>query len=853
MFKFSLHPVQIIFILLVCVNAHTLQGQTYGLKFQGIEKTIDKRTELNLTKQGDLDFKDEFEIGFDYKINLQKQEGLFGYVFRLVNSNNANVDLVNNIGTGVNLNLVIGKSNSVIPIKIKTDNDEEWMELRLKLFLNEDRLVFYTPDSMYVHENIGFEKKDSFKLIFGANDYGQFKTSDVPPMSVRDIRITEKGKLKHHWRLDETQENIARDRINEIEAYVKNPLWLRQSHQTWKKLIEKEFSGILMVAPDSENERIFLLGERSFFQYDFSEDTLKKKPYNENPQFITSSYRAVYNKNDNKIYCYLVEGPPMYVLDIVNGKWNELGSPSKYKTKYLHHNSFFYPPENSIYVFGGYGRHTYNNEIRKINLNNKTWSDLPSNDSIFTPRYLSGLGALNDTLYFLGGYGSVSGNQLINPHSYFDFFGYSIKDSTLFRKFEIPHFIDDMVVSNSMYIDKKTRNYYSLVFEKTKFNGKLQLIKGNLDNKDIVPVGNRIPFKFLDIKSTAELFYMPANKKLFSYTTYLTDSNNTEFQLNSIDYPPNDVLTQKNKNSPENLFNYLIIGTIMLLFTGGVVFYFIKRKRRSNPITIQKPETEEPSEPKIAEVPTTSLIDRNNYYQLIFFGGFQAFDENGEDITKKFSPLLKELFLLIWLNTYDNGKGVSSEKITEELWFDKSERRARNNRAVNIAKLRNILTLLGDCELTKKTGYWKIIIDEKNIKSDYLDFLKITSSNSNLNREEIIELIKISDKGAFLSNVHYEWLDKFKAEVSDRIINTLVNFADKCKIEEDPEFIIHLADSIFNFDKVNEEAMIFKCKAQHYMGRHSLAKLTYENFIKEYRIIYDQEYELTFGEIINEN
>jgi two-component SAPR family response regulator len=105
-------------------------------------------------------------------------------------------------------------------------------------------------------------------------------------------------------------------------------------------------------------------------------------------------------------------------------------------------------------------------------------------------------------------------------------------------------------------------------------------------------------------------------------------------------------------------------------------------------------------------------------------------------------------------------------------------------------------------------------------------------------------------KGGFLINTNYDWLDDFKSDISDTIIDTLVTFAEKCKLETDVEFIIHLADCIFNFDKVNEEAMILKCKAEYFRGNHSLAKMTYEKFAREYQKIYDEEFKVPFNELI---
>ena len=82
-----------------------------------------------------------------------------------------------------------------------------------------------------------------------------------------------------------------------------------------------------------------------------------------------------------------------------------------------------------------------------------------------------------------------------------------------------------MTVANSMFIDSLNRNYYALVFEKSEFDGSLQLINGSLDFPELEMVGNEIPFQFLDVRSFATLVYMPKQKKLYAYTSYFSESN----------------------------------------------------------------------------------------------------------------------------------------------------------------------------------------------------------------------------------------------------------------------------------------------------------------------------------------
>jgi two-component SAPR family response regulator len=447
----------------------------------------------------------------------------------------------------------------------------------------------------------------------------------------------------------------------------------------------------------------------------------------------------------------------------------------------------------------------------------------------------------------LGGHGSQTGNQLINPHSYFDLIGYSIKDNSLFKKFEIPRLIDDMVVANTIWINKNNRDYYALIFSKIKFDGELQLIKGNLDSPEVEEVGNKIPFKFLDVRSLAHLFYLPNQDKLYALTTYSEDTT-TQVAIYSIDNPPNKadvVLTEKSKSS--NFKFYIAIVLVLLIMA---TTWIVVRRRKNRQISNEKKNrTHVGSNVSEGDLTIESFMESPKY-NIIFFGGFQVFNKEFDDITNKFSPLLKELFLLILLHTYKNNKGISSNKITEVLWYDKSEKSARNNRAVNIAKLRGILEEVGSCELSKKTGYWKIELKDSNIKSDYVDLLNISTSKNNLTKQNVNHLIDITRKGAFLSNVYYDWLDDFKANVSDRIIDTLVDFAKSCDVKKESEFIIHLADCIFNFDQVDEDAMILKCKAQYCMGKHSHAKATYAKFSKEYKVMYGQEYDKAFLDIL---
>jgi two-component SAPR family response regulator len=225
-----------------------------------------------------------------------------------------------------------------------------------------------------------------------------------------------------------------------------------------------------------------------------------------------------------------------------------------------------------------------------------------------------------------------------------------------------------------------------------------------------------------------------------------------------------------------------------------------------------------------------------------------VFDNEGNDIMKRFSPLVKELFLIILLFKIRWGRGPSTEQLKEILWNDKSVKSARNNHSVNIVKLKTILNSLGHINLSRDTGYWEIEIDYDCFYVDFYNYINIIKNKRELDITKIKLLSAITKRGNFLSNIEYEWLDTYKSDVSNEVIDVYLHFAHTQT--NDPELLIELASIIFYFDPVNEEAMTIKCKALFALGKHSLAKGIFENFIKGYRQIYGEEFHKDFIAVI---
>jgi len=146
--------------------------------------------------------------------------------------------------------------------------------------------------------------------------------------------------------------------------------------------------------------------------------------------------------------------------------------------------------------------------------------------------------------------------------------------------------------------------------------------------------------------------------------------------------------------------------------------------------------------------------------------------------------------------------------------------------------------------------YWRLNIDYTRIRIDFKDYIDIINDKENLSQEKIERLISIVERGNFLNSIEYHWLDNIKFEITNDIIDSILQYTRSVPVAGNPELFIKLANQILYFDNVNEDALSVKCSALVYLGKHSLAKSAFDIFCREYEAIYDQPFDRTFHETV---
>lgn len=826
-----------------------LSGQLYGLQFSSHSDFKENRTHLDLSPNHFFNVHDNFTLSFAMTMRSH-EAAVFGYVVRIIDSENENVDLIYNYRTSYStFDLVYGEE--VTSISARSDFEQlsrEWIPIELRYNYREQSLLLVLPDTTLAAYPVKFSQK--VKILFGASDFENFKTTDVPPMNIRDITLRHEGQLIHEWKLNESAGNIAFDSKGKVNALAMNPVWLKPKFQFWAKNADILLEGNGEVAFNQKDEVVYIIGDELLMVYSVKENRLDTVRYLNKPDVLKQGCQAFYDPVHRSVVSYNVDLKSIARFNLTTRLWEQTASPAYPLTVFWHHNKYFQEKDSTLYIFGGYGQHEYKNSVLRFRFNENRWDTLITSDKLFHPRYLSASGMNNDTVFILGGYGSLTGKQILNPGTYKDLVAYSIQHNhfSLIREFDPP--MEDIAFANSMVIDPDHQEFYVLAFPIFRYEGYLQLMKGRLNSPELTLAGDKIPYLFHDIQSFSDLFLCQTSWKLVCVTLLKTENNKTQAQVYTIGYPPGS-LTDIEKTSGWNK-NLLFLFPALFLVS-WLLFLAVEKKMGTRRSTVSQESSTDQKLSEIQDISSAADLFTNIHPKsntILFLGDFQIFNRTGSDITSKFSPLLKELFLLIWLNSIKD-KGISAERIIEILWLDKDEKSARNNLAVNIVKLKTLLSELDSIELSKSTGYWKSIFNEETVYNDYWHCLRTARHYGQPGRDDICELIRISQKGHFLESLSFDWLDEFKAELSNIIIDTLIRYSDQMDTSRDPNLALHLAHTVLLYDMLNEEAILLKCKTLTNQGKHHLAKEAFDKFTRDYKNLYNIPYPKTLLEILN--
>lgn len=848
----------LVLILLILFLIQGLRGQNvtpeldYGLVFSSHEVTKDQRTSLALTPEAPFIMKDGFEIKFD--LSLRRLTDAYGYVLRIIANDSLNFDLVSSPEHEDfdDLNLIINNRQTGIHFNHADIGLQAmaWTTVAIRFNLREHRISMSWAGQEKTHDLTSTTDLSSFRFYFGANDFGKFNTSDVPPMIIRNVELVKNGGETIRWDLRKHGIGEVYDNTLTLVATTRNPTWLADRHIRWIHVRDFQLEKYPSVAFNSSSGALYAIDKKNVYIYSADGKVDRRKIQHGKPIYSDAN-QLLYIGASNTLVNYDLFSGRLSRFDFERNAWENTDTTYNLPN-YWHNNKFYNPFDQSVYTFGGYGHFTYKNKFMRYDSAARKWMEVQTTGSI-PPRYLGALGltAAKDKALIFGGYGSESGKQELFPQSFYDLYSFDLRTHDIKKIWDLKsgHSDEDIVFSNSLVINEEDSCFYVLSFPKNRHDSFITLRRYSLNKPEWQVLADTIPFQFHDEHSFCDLFLSQATRQLVAVTSH-KEKDHYRINTYAINYPPvstQDVFQEVEKTSTASV--YMILGLVFIAGSAAAVVWI--RKKRKQPEAQNTQEERSGTHPVAGSATAISFPEIEKAASAIhLFGGFQVLDRDGNDITGKFSMTVKELFLLILLHSAKTEHGISTTTLQEQLWPDKDDMSARNNRNVNLKKLRGLLEEVGDVTIENNNAYLRLVISD-NVVCDYHVVSRILASGNAIDNTMIEALLKHVKRGNLLPDIQSAWLDNFKSDISNRIIDMLLEYSQKLDVNRDDRILLEIADTIFNYDSINQEALVIKCSVLNKKGKYSLAKTWYDHFAKEYKSLYSESYPKTFDEVIS--
>ncbi len=255
---------------------------------------------------------------------------------------------------------------------------------------------------------------------------------------------------------------------------------------------------------------------------------------------------------------------------------------------------------------------------------------------------------------------------------------------------------------------------------------------------------------------------------------------------------------------------------------------------------------------KTADKSENAALDFNETrFNLKLFNEFDLVNKQELTLTRKLSPQRKELFLLTIFYTARFG-GISTKQLTNILWYDQEAKNAKNSRSTQIVRLREILAQDTGIKLHYDDLWW--IDMQEGATCDLFLYQSFKNENTNqpLNNNQLSALLDIIGEGSLLPKFEYEWLDKFKGEIANEILEMIIPCFHQQACLLQPTLMKRLTKTVITIDPLNEDAFNYQLNAYIKAGKHSLAKHTFEAYQKTYYNFYKETFAKNFSEYVAE-
>ncbi len=845
--------------LLFLLTGMTLFAYSQGLLFQANDKEIKERTSLQIFQEGETPcFTKNFQLSFELSI---RDFDTFGYVFLLKeDQGKTKYSFTYTYLDGENSTFKFNTDGKENHYSLNLRNDAlayQWIPVSFAFDLQQDVLTIRIGDNEKKITSLGL--KDTFcpHLFFGRYDY----ILDMPTFAIRNLKLEGDRSHSYTFPLNENEGEEVHTSTGKVLGTVVNPVWLINGSYHWEKLFEYSFQTPSGITFEPDSQRLIIFSQDSLLTYNLLKRQPQKYSYSNKLPVKLQLATHFMNTTDGKLYVYELNNLPLgdatvAALDLNNREWKQTGVAAL-PVQLHHHDGFWDETTGKYLVFGGFGNKRFNNTFLEYDIEGDRWDTLSYSGDRIIPRYFSGM-AVNknrEHIYVFGGMGNESGEQSVGRNYLHDLYLLDRKQQSVRRLWQNAS-DHRLVVARDMILTPDEKYIYALCYPEYLSDTYLQLYRLTVDDGTMKALGDSIPMRSEEIMTNANLYYNSLTHEYYCTTTEFDKKGHTVIRTYVLSAPPvslDEIRSYGSRSSLEIRWLWIMAGIGVLLLAGGVLFVRKKRGKQRNavlesssvlmsPPVGREPDKSVQGKETLAKEDFESSLVRPNAVYL--FGPFTVIDRNGRDITHLFSSRLRQVFIYILLHSTHNG--VLSASLNEVFWPDKPDDKVKNLKGVTINQIRKNLAELDGVELVHDKGYFRLVFTDC-----YCDYFRFRTLK---NAEEVEnELGILLMRGKFLDGMDAGMMDHFKQKVEEFLSSFLPLEIERLYQQHKYDAVIRFCNVLFRVDPVNELALAYGMHALNHTGSSQEAILQYSLFVREYRQMMNEEYSISYAELMSKN
>lgn len=845
-----------ILLCLVALNMSAANDNLkYGLSFNSHSVSVNQRTTLS------LDGGEPFAVGDDFTLSfcmlVRNSEPAFGSILHLIADDGQAVHFSIVVDGNQNVPaLVYGDDMSTFPSPILT---EKWQNVKLRVDARKNKIVLFYQGKEKAF-TIPLNGTKHLKVQFGRIDG---YVSDVTPMILKDVKVAVDGKQIRYWKLYKHNGNSCMDEQAKKNAVATNPLWIIDNHIQWKQVYHAKLTGIQSVAFNARNSLFYVCSDREVL-------ALNTNGYAVRRQKVLGGYRAnsgsngyvAYDAKTSQIASFSLRSGKVSRFDETTSRWS-MGNRNDSAAFYYNHAGVYNRADSSYYFFGGYGFYAYHNDLFRLRAGGNQVERISYQNPI-PPRFGAAMGVADGKLYILGGRGNKVGKQAVESYFYYELWSIDLKTKKAELVWRRNSYPKGWMLATTMLYQPEKKAFYALNMNDRGGTMYQVNIGDTIITEVAKPIGNTITFQDFEYN----MFYSPNDGHIYAVIDKILADKSHDLSIYQLATPLlSEAEISQTDGAEGNGSKIWLIVMAAVLAVLAIIILFVKKHKKLSGVKSASAMMATPAEARVENVGEEPVVDDAEDVQqqeemvkhfdrtrsaVSLLGAFSVYDKDGTDITAQFTPRLKELFLLLILYSEKRKHGVSVDKVTEIIWFDKDESSARNNRNVTLRKLRVLLEKVGNVEIISSNGYLSVKWG-KDVFCDYhtlLQNVEAYNTGDYQNADELLaRLLEILLYGPLLPGYETEWLDEFKDTNSSLSIDMLNKLLRQENDKHNDKMVVCISDIIFRHDPLNDEALAAKCQVLCHQGKKGLAKRAYDRFCKEYRDSMGEDYEVPFAEL----